>query len=470
MSPVTQQAWVGVTDYDWYRFLRAMPGIDEVNFWRPGGKTNFKALRPGEPFLFKLHSPRNVIAGGGFFAHFSIVPASFAWEAFEQKNGAPTYGTMRAQIEKYRRSGPRADYNIGCILLEEPFFFSEEEWIPIPDDWRANVVQGRRYDLSRSPGRELWDDVQDRLTAPGRHRRHTDWAAVAAPPSPKYGELSALRPRLGQGSFRLMVTDAYGRRCAATGERTLPVLEAAHIRPYGGEGEHRLDNGLLLRSDLHKLFDRGYVTVTPEFRFEVVGGSGKSSRMGETTTRCTAAVFPFRRSRRIALALRSLNGTPRTSSSADDQSEIDTPTCAFATHNAVFGGSMNPRAGRSGVIVFAFALLLAWSFPYSSSAQAQQPGGARAKRDSTSRLEPTFPAGMMEQQAAMMGPMMSAMTQAIFDAKLARLAKPETAAQLASFVKNFYAALLDQGFTKEEALRLVAAIGIPGLNGGQPGS
>jgi putative restriction endonuclease len=59
----------------------------------------------------------------------------------------------------------------------------------------------------------------------------------------------------------VIVTDAYERRCAITGERTLPVLEAAHIKPYGSGGPHELENGLLLRSDLHTLFDQGYVTV-----------------------------------------------------------------------------------------------------------------------------------------------------------------------------------------------------------------
>jgi putative restriction endonuclease len=66
-----------------------------------------------------------------------------------------------------------------------------------------------------------------------------------------------------------MVTDAYRRRCAATGEKTLPVLEAAHIRPYSSQGEHSVHNGLLLRSDLHTLYDRGYLTVTPDYRIEV---------------------------------------------------------------------------------------------------------------------------------------------------------------------------------------------------------
>jgi putative restriction endonuclease len=54
-----------------------------------------------------------------------------------------------------------------------------------------------------------------------------------------------------------------------TQERTLPALEAAHIRPYGDGGAHEARNGLLLRRDIHSLFDAGYVTVTPNLHFEV---------------------------------------------------------------------------------------------------------------------------------------------------------------------------------------------------------
>ena len=61
----------------------------------------------------------------------------------------------------------------------------------------------------------------------------------------------------------------YERRCAITSERTLPILDAAHIRPYGAGGVHEITNGLLLRTDVHRLFDLGYVTVTGDGRFEV---------------------------------------------------------------------------------------------------------------------------------------------------------------------------------------------------------
>ena len=53
-----------------------------------------------------------------------------------------------------------------------------------------------------------------------------------------------------------------------SGSHVLHVLDAAHIKPYSDGGEHAVNNGLLLRQDLHTLFDRGYLTVTPEFKVE----------------------------------------------------------------------------------------------------------------------------------------------------------------------------------------------------------
>jgi len=66
--------FVGVTDNDWFAFLTQQSGIDEVNFWQPGGRGQFRASQLGEPFLFKLQVPHHhYIAGGGFFAHSTIL-------------------------------------------------------------------------------------------------------------------------------------------------------------------------------------------------------------------------------------------------------------------------------------------------------------------------------------------------------------------------------------------------------------
>src|SRR5712691_8064330 len=118
------KAWVAVTDNEWYRFLRARPNLDEVNFWQPGGTRLFRTLTVGQPFLFKLHAPENFIVGGGFFVHPSLLPVSLAWKAFLEENGAGSLEEMRRRIEKYRRTrpNPHEDYTIGCILLQDPFF------------------------------------------------------------------------------------------------------------------------------------------------------------------------------------------------------------------------------------------------------------------------------------------------------------------------------------------------------------
>ncbi|MFC2001241.1 HNH endonuclease [Chloroflexota bacterium] len=85
----------------------------------------------------------------------------------------------------------------------------------------------------------------------------------------RYGQPILTLPRLGQGSFRILVTDVYERRCAVTNERTLPALDAAHIKPYSESGQHIVSNGILMRRDLHALFDKGYVTITPSMKVEV---------------------------------------------------------------------------------------------------------------------------------------------------------------------------------------------------------
>ena len=67
----------------------------------------------------------------------------------------------------------------------------------------------------------------------------------------------------------MAVTDAYNRRCAITGEKTLPVLEAAHIKPFSEDGPNGVENGLLLKSDFHTLYDEGYITIDTDYRIDV---------------------------------------------------------------------------------------------------------------------------------------------------------------------------------------------------------
>jgi hypothetical protein len=84
------------------------------------------------------------------------------------------------------------------------------------------------------------------------------------PPSDAVGRkkiLASITQRQGQGRFRVRLLRAYGGTCAVTGSTTLEILEAAHIRPYDGEATNQVTNGILLRSDVHTLFDLGLITI-----------------------------------------------------------------------------------------------------------------------------------------------------------------------------------------------------------------
>jgi putative restriction endonuclease len=175
-------------------------------------------------------------------------------------------------IIKYRKDKFNINPTIGCIILTNPLFFKREDWIEVPEDWGKSIVQGKSYDTIDKIGQQLWSKIEllinkYLITKPIDEGKSQ--LVLEETLSPAYGNSVLTKVRLGQGAFRVLVTDAYSRRCSITGEKTLPVLEAAHIKPYAESGPHFISNALLLRSDMHKLFDVGYITITNDLRIEV---------------------------------------------------------------------------------------------------------------------------------------------------------------------------------------------------------
>lgn len=174
-------------------------------------------------------------------------------------------------ISGYRKEWFETNPQIGCIVLSNPIFFKEEDWISQPENWTKGIVQGKSYETQDIIGQKLWEKIEMRLEKYlqpdpidiGKNPFQDDTTFPAS-----YRQILT-KIRVGQGAFRVLITDAYSRKCSISGEKTLPVLEAAHIKPYSKSGPHFISNGLLLRSDIHKLFDSGYITVTPEYKIEV---------------------------------------------------------------------------------------------------------------------------------------------------------------------------------------------------------
>ena len=257
-NPVCVRGFIGVTDRRWTDYLAA-GRITEANFWLPSTKTAFRALEVGEPFLFKTHYPDNRIVGGGYFEHFTQLRCSQAWDFLGTGNGVPDLASLVAAVHRYRHDDGDRDPLIGCVILNDVAFFDRASPPPGPASFASNIVRGKGYRLPS--GDSEVEHLFGMLLAAG--------AAPAPTPAAMWGGPVEVRPRLGQGGFRAVVLDAYSGRCAITGHKIRPTLQAAHIMPVTAGGQHRVDNGLLLRSDVHTMFDRGYLALDQRYRLRV---------------------------------------------------------------------------------------------------------------------------------------------------------------------------------------------------------
>jgi putative restriction endonuclease len=266
-----KRAAVALTDKRWFDFLRTRSSdghLDEVNFWRPKAQTNMR-LDVGAPVFFRLKDPFYAIAGYGFFSASTHLPIHMAWEFFEEGNGDPSLEAFASRIGEYRKQSwldtMTDPAELTCIVLRDALFFEEADWISwgTEEDWSPNIVAYKTYDLDVGVGHVLAELVRSLAPADLASR----FVPLVADERVRY-EVPIVQ-REGQGAFRVRLLDAYSRRCAVTGERSLPVLDAAHIQRYLGAGSNHVQNGIVLRSDIHRLFDAGYVTVTPDFQFKV---------------------------------------------------------------------------------------------------------------------------------------------------------------------------------------------------------
>ena len=147
---------------------------------------------------------------------------------------------------------PRSTYRILGLALVTAFaegYFSFE---------------GEQSDWVRDRPQPLLPAVGDSIG------QRADFVAHAFDPKQVVDErkrvIQSINVRRGQAGFRNLLLDAYGRRCALSGYDANEALEAAHIVPYRGPTTNHPTNGLLLRADIHSLFDLGLMSVDYDSR------------------------------------------------------------------------------------------------------------------------------------------------------------------------------------------------------------
>ena len=249
--------FVGLAERAWVERVAAL-GPADASLWRPH-RRRFRALDPGEPYLLKLHAPEHAVVGAGRFVAAERLPLALAWLAFGAANGAADPDEFRRHVARAAHEPVSPDRPISCVLLDHPAILPRADWLPVPADWRPSVAHGKVYRGAQA--RALWQEVQARLGE--RWRPATDDGP-------------------GPGRFRLAVAEAYGQRCAVTGERTLAALDVVHLRPPSRGGPNEVGNGLLLRADLARLFEHGLLIVEPDGY--VVRVHERVRRLGAGTT------------------------------------------------------------------------------------------------------------------------------------------------------------------------------------------
>ena len=137
------------------------------------------------------------------------------------------------------------------MLLRNVSFFSPRDALRAPADFSPATQRGKHYDLDNLDTGHAVVEAITRYLDPGANVFDLEARRLAQEKT--RGEARLIVQRVGQSAFKALVADAHHHRCALTGEKVRPILEAAHILPVSAGGEHRIDNGLLLRSDVHTL-------------------------------------------------------------------------------------------------------------------------------------------------------------------------------------------------------------------------
>jgi len=261
------------TDPEWLESLRINKITTNANFWRKDRRN--LSLNVGASFYFKVRG-RLQIAGRGTFREQRELDIPTAWRLYGYANGVESEQSLRERAHEVL--GIKADEPLNCILLDQIQLLKKEDYISISENLYAHGVMGPRYHdenhlmflaehidqnaLGFTYPEAALSAISMQLHDSGDFNPDNIESAI------EY-QMKAIAQRRGQKIFRDLLLEQYQFKCCVSGADAVGALEAAHIVPYFGEDTNHLQNGLLLRSDLHTLFDLGAWTLTTDYRVEL---------------------------------------------------------------------------------------------------------------------------------------------------------------------------------------------------------
>ena len=240
------------TDIDWFNFLKDRLNFQQINFWTDT-PWNPRKLNKGDKFYFLLKAPIRKISGYASFSYYQNLSIKEAWQKFGRGNGVNSLYELGVKVTGDRK--PDFSTEIGCIILENPVFLDQ-----------SNYFHPQKYNLSfpNEISKHKYYPNLDQINFASDYKQvGLSFSSISDEDDYQFNQSSLTK---GQSEFRNNIFKYYDQCGVVTRETCVSVLDAVHIHPYINEHKHHLKNGILLRSDLHKLFDDGLITITPDYK------------------------------------------------------------------------------------------------------------------------------------------------------------------------------------------------------------
>ena len=245
----------------WYNIVKneyISAGSSATNFWTLKEKDPAPELvhvKPGTLVIYVMpDNGHQLIVGGGYFVSWGEQSPKIAWERFGVRNGSSSYADLLAEIK--RQGGDEHSMLVSSVLFGT-FIFSKSETLLVPDEFKDEfTASGTRFILSlKEPlGLYLKRILRDRRAGLKTDEYSSNWRGIyyLAAKQVEHSDIDG---------FYAAVQAAYGSKCAITGSACLPLLDVANIQPCYSNTFQSVQNGILMRTDFHRLFSEGFMTL-----------------------------------------------------------------------------------------------------------------------------------------------------------------------------------------------------------------
>ncbi len=252
---------IATTDKSWVDTLKEFDLNSYVNFWTPT-PWNIKSLKNGDRFYFMLKAPIRLIGGFGEFVEYKNMNVEDAWVEYGYRNGRKTKESFISSIQTYinknskKFGGTDIDpdkYLIGCIILKNCQFWDSDEFINLSSygiSFPNQVVTWKSFSTN--------DPIHQKPKIPFQL---VGGKRIVCP--------IISNSREGQSKFKSELLKAYNNKCCISENDIPELLEAAHIQEYKNIESNHVQNGLLMRVDIHRLYDNKLIAVDDEYIIHV---------------------------------------------------------------------------------------------------------------------------------------------------------------------------------------------------------